>query len=274
MFDLAPAQLPFSETDTSRPHSSRIYDYCTGGKNHFAADRAVADTALASWPSGLTALRENRRFLARAVRYLAAEAGIRQFLDIGCGLPGAVNVHELARDIEPAARIAYVDHDPMVLVHGRALLGPGHEGRTSYVQADLRSPTDILYDPGVRSLIDFTEPVALLLLAVLPSLDDEDKPELVLRPLLDALPRGSYVAASHLTAEHDPAGVGGARRAFLDAGIGLHPRDADEFAAIAFTGLDLVPPGVVLVSEWRPDATGPRPVPGEVSCYGGVARKP
>jgi hypothetical protein len=237
MFDLAPAQLPFSETDTSRPHASRIYDYCTGGKNHFAADRAVADAALASWPSGLTALRENRRFLTRAVRYLAAEAGIRQFLDIGCGLPaGTGNVHEVARAAHPQARVVYVDHDPTVFVHGRALLGYGHEGRTSYVQADLRSPSDILYASAVRSLLDFAEPVALLLLAVLPSLGDGDKPETVLHPLLHALAPGSY--------------------------------------ALAFTGLDLAAPGVVLVSEWRPDSTGPRPVPGEVSCYGGVARKP
>jgi O-methyltransferase involved in polyketide biosynthesis len=251
-----------------------MYDYYIGGKNHFAADRAVADAALAHWPAGRIGLRENRKFLGRAVRYLAGEAGIRQFLDIGSGLPTTANVHEIAQAAAPASRVVYVDHDPMVLAHARALLSSSPQGRTAYIQADLRSPLDILTSPVVQSVLDFGQPVALLLVAVLHFLEEEDNAEAVLKTLLDALPAGSYVAASHLTQEHDPVGVGGGQREYHKAGLPMNARDADEFAALAFPGLDLVPPGVVLVSEWRPDSNAPRPTAAEVSCYGGVARKP
>ena len=260
--------------DTSRPHPARMYDYYIGGKNHFAADRALADRALASWPAGRIGLRENRRFLGRAVRYLAGEAGIRQFLDIGSGLPTTSNVHEIAQSVDPFCRVVYVDSDPMVLAHARALLTSKPEGRTAYIQADLKSPADILSSPTVRSVIDFGEPVALMLIAVLHFLREEDKPEAIMSALLDALPSGSYLAASHMTLEHDPVGVGGGQRAYHKAGLPMNARDADEFASLAFSGLELVPPGVVLVSEWRPDSTAPRPTAAEVSCYGGVARKP
>jgi len=250
-----------------------MYDYYIGGKNHFAADRAAADAALASWPAGRIGLRENRRFLGRAVRYLAKEAGIRQFLDIGSGLPTMQNVHEIAQAADPTCRVVYVDNDTMVLAHGRALLASAPQGRTAYIQADLRSPLDILTSPATRSVIDFGQPVALILVAVLHFLREEDKPEGILSTLLDALPSGSYLAASHLTPEHDPEGVGGGQRAYHRAGLPMNTRDSDEFAALAFSGLELVPPGVVLVSEWRPDTNAPRPTPAEVSCYGGVARK-
>jgi S-adenosyl methyltransferase len=261
------------EIDTSRPHPARMYDYYIGGKNHFAADRAVADAALASWPAGRIGLRENRRFLGRAVRYLAGEAGIRQFLDIGSGLPTMNNVHEIAQAVDPSCRVVYVDKDPMVLVHARALLASAPEGRTAYIQADLRSPLDILSSPAVQSVIDFGQPVALMLVAVLHFLEEEDRPEAVMATLLDALPPGSYLAASHLTAEHEPAGLAAGQRLYRKAGITMQIRDADEFASLAFSGLELVPPGLVLVSEWRPDSNAPRPTPAEVSCYGGVARK-
>jgi hypothetical protein len=273
MTELVSADPPIPDVNMSRPHPSRMYDYYIGGKNHFAADRALADAALACWPSGRTGLRENRRFLGRAVRFLAGEAGIRQFLDIGSGLPTTANVHEIAQAADPSCRVVYVDNDPMVLSHARALLTSAPSGRTAYIQADLRSPADILSSPEVRSVIDFGQPVALMLIAVLHFLIDQDKPEEVLSTLLDALPPGSYLAASHMTLEHDPEGVGGGQRAYLDAGITMHARDADEFAALAFSGLDLVPPGVVLVCEWRPDTNAPRPTPAEVSCYGGIARK-
>ncbi|HMD91130.1 MAG TPA: SAM-dependent methyltransferase [Trebonia sp.] len=262
------------DIDTSRPHPARMYDYYIGGKNHFAADRELADKALASWPAGRIGLRENRRFLGRAVRYLAAEAGVRQFLDIGSGLPATNNVHEVAQAAEPSSRVVYVDNDPLVLAHARALLASSSAGRTAYVQADLRDPTAILSSPAVREVLDFGQPLALMLIAVLHFLDDEDKPDEIIGALLDALPSGSYLAASHITLEHDPVAVGGGQRAYLDAGITMHSRDADQFARLAFSGLEMVPPGVVLVSEWRPDVTGPRPTPAEVSCYGGIARKP
>jgi hypothetical protein len=271
--DLTAGDPPVPEIDTSRPHPARMYDYYIGGKNHFAADRAVADAALAHWPSGRIGLRENRKFLGRAVRYLAAEAGIRQFLDIGSGLPTTANVHEIAQAADPSCRVVYVDHDPMVLVHARALLSSAPEGRTAYIQADLKSPFDILSSPVVRSVLDFDKPVALMLVAVLHFLREEDEAETILKTLLDALPSGSYLAASHLTLEHDPEGVGGGQRVYREAGLPMNARDADEFASLAFSGLELVPPGVVLVSEWRPDSDAPRPSPAEVSCYGGVARK-
>jgi len=259
--------------DTSRPHPARMYDYYIGGKNHFAADRALADRALASWPAGRIGLRENRRFLGRMVRYLAAEAGVRQFLDIGSGLPTTNNVHEIAQAVDSSSRVVYVDNDSMVLAHARALLASAPEGRTAYLQADLRSPLDILRSPVTQSVLDFTKPVALMLVAVLHFLPEEDKPEAVISTLLDALPSGSYLAASHVTTEHDRVGLGGGQRAYREAGIPMHARDADEFAQLAFSGLDLMPPGVVLVSEWRPDSNAPRPTPAEVSIYGGVARK-
>jgi O-methyltransferase involved in polyketide biosynthesis len=251
-----------------------MYDYYIGGKNHFAADRAVADAALSHWPSGRIGLRENRRFLGRAVRYLAGEAGARQFLDIGSGLPTTANVHEIAQAVDPSCRVVYVDNDPMVLAHARALLASAPEGRTACIQADLRSPLDIVSSPVVRSVLDFSQPVALMLIAVLHFLQDEDKPEAVLSTLLDALPPGSYLAASHLTSEHEPDGLAAGQRLYRKAGIPMQTRDADEFASLAFSGLELVPPGVVLASEWRPDSDAPRPSPAEVSCYGGVARKP
>jgi hypothetical protein len=274
VIDLTVDDPPMAEIDTSRPHPARMYDYYIGGKNHFAADRALADAALAHWPSGRIGLRENRRFLGRAVRYLAEEAGVRQFLDIGAGLPTTANVHEIAQAADPCSRVVYVDNDPMVLAHARALLASAPEGRAACIQADLRSPLDILSSPVVRSVIDFGQPVALMLIAVLHFLHDEDEPEAVMKTLLDALPSGSYLAASHLTSEHDPEGLGAGQRIYREGGIQMQTRDADEFASLAFSGLELVPPGVVLVSEWRPDSNAPRPTPAEVSCYGGVARRP
>ena len=273
MTDLTADELPIAEIDTSRPHPARMYDYYIGGKNHFAADRVVADAALAHWPAGRIGLRENRRFLGRTVRYLAGEAGIRQFLDIGSGLPTTANVHEIAQAVDPSCRVAYVDNDPMVMAHARALLSSSPQGRTAYIQADLKSPLDILTSDPVRSVIDFDQPVALMLVAVLHFLGDEDKPEAVLKTLLDALPPGSYLAASHITAEHEPKGIAAGQRLYREAGIQMQIRDSDEFASLAFSGLELVPPGVVLVTEWRPNSKAPRPSPAEVSCYGGVARK-
>ncbi len=266
------ADVP-AEIDTNKPHPARMYDYFLGGKNHFAADREVAQKTLASMPSGRIMARENRAFLGRAVRYLVGEAGIRQFLDIGTGLPTTNNVHEVAQAVAPSARVVYVDNDPLVLTHARALLTSSPEGRTAYIQADLRDPAAILDDPVTRDVLDFGKPVALMLVAVLHYMPDEFNPARSVATLLDALPSGSYLVASHVTAEHTPAAAAAGAR-IRAAGIPAQPRDSAEFAAIAFSGLSLVPPGVVLVSEWRPEGIGPRPTPAEVSCYGAVARKP
>jgi hypothetical protein len=260
--------------DSAKPHSARMYDYFLGGKNHFAADREAAAEVLRNSPSVRVAARENRAFLGRAVRYLAAEAGIRQFLDIGTGLPTANNVHQVAQSVAPTSRVVYTDYDPLVLAHARALLTSSREGRTAYIQADLRDPAAIVADPTTREVLDFGQPIGLVLVAILHFIQDADQPGPIIATLLDALPSGSYVIASHLTTEHDPAATGAGQQAMRRAGIAMQKRDSDVFAELAFRGLELVPPGVVLVSEWRPDDAGPRPLPAEVNCYGGVARKP
>ena len=266
-------ELP-PEIDTSRPHSARMYDYFIGGKNHFAADRETAAEVLRLNPSIRIAARENRAFLGRAVRYLAAEAGVRQFLDIGTGLPTTNNVHEVAQQVTQSARVVYVDNDPLVLAHARALLTSTPEGRTAYIDADLRAPEAILSHPATRDVLDFSEPIALMLVAILHFAPDEFKPERTIAMLLDALPSGSYLAASHLVTDHSRGTASAGQQVMRSAGIAMQRRDSAEFARLAFSGLELVPPGVVLVSEWRPDEPGPRPEPHEVNCYAGVARKP
>jgi S-adenosyl methyltransferase len=262
-----------SPIDTSRAHPARVYDYALGGKNNFAADREVGDKVFASWPGARTAARENRMFLGRAVRYLVAEAGIRQFLDIGTGLPTVNSVHEVAQRAAPSARVVYVDNDPLVLSHARALLTSAPAGRTAYIAADLRRPADIVTDPVVREVLDFTEPVALMLVAILHFINDEDDPAGIVRTLVGALPPGSFIVASHLSGEHDPAAQTSTERTYRGASMPAQWRNSDVFAEIAFAGMELVPPGVVLVSDWRREGSGPRLAPHEVNGYGGVARK-
>jgi hypothetical protein len=260
--------------DTTKPHPARMYDYMLGGKNNFAVDRETAEKALKSWGTARTAARENRAFLGRAVRYLVAEAGIRQFLDIGTGLPSANNVHEVAQREAPSGRVVYVDNDPIVLAHARALLTSKPEGKTAYIHADLREPEKILADQATRETLDFTKPIALMLVAILHFIPDEAGPRRAIQTLLDALPSGSYLVASHVTDEHDPNMLAGAGRAYQERGLIGQIRTSDEFADLAFRGLEMVDPGVVLVSDWRPQGAGPRPTASEVNAYGGVARKP
>jgi hypothetical protein len=266
------SELP-GQIDSSKPHAARVYDYFLGGTNNFAVDRQAAADVLRHSPSVRIAARENRAFLGRAVRYLAAEAGVRQFLDVGAGLPATASVHDVAQAIAPSARVVYTDNDPLVLVHARALLASAPEGRTAYIDADLRDPAAILSDPVTRDVLDFTQPIGLIMVAILHFIEDADEPAQILATLLDALPAGSYLAASHLTTEHDPVATAAGQRAMERAGIAMRKRDSGEFARLAFSGLELVPPGVVLVSEWRPDVVGLRPAPDQVNCYGGVARK-
>ena len=265
-------ELP-PEIDTSRPHSARMYDYYLGGKNNFSADREAAEKVLAGMPTGRTFARENRGFLSRAVRFLAGEAGIRQFLDIGTGLPAANSVHEVAQAVTPSSHVMYVDNDPLVLAHARALLTSSPEGRTGYIHGDLRDPAAILADPVTTEVLDFSQPIALTLVAILHFLWDDDKPAELIRTLLNALAPGSYLVASHLTGEHDREAMAAATEAYRAAGVPGQDRDSDDFARIAFSDLELVPPGVVLVSDWRPETNRLRPGPAEVNCYGGVALK-
>jgi hypothetical protein len=182
-------------------------------------------------------------------------------------------VHEVAQAVAPAARVVYADNDPLVLAHAQALLTSSPEGRTAYIEADLRDPGALLASPPVREVLDFTQPVALILVATLHFILDEEKPAQIVETLLDALPPGSYLVATHSTTEHSPR-MAGTERAYTKGGIRGQNRDSGDFARLAFAGLELVPPGVVLVSEWRPSTLGPHPTPAEVSVYGGVARKP
>jgi hypothetical protein len=253
-----------------------MWDYYLGGKDNFAADRAVADQVIAAWPGMRVAARENRAFLGRAIRYLAGEAGVDQFLDIGSGLPTADNVHEVAQAVNPAARVVYVDNDPLVLAHARALLTSTPEGRCAYIQADLRDPKSILAAPEVRDTLDFTRPIALILSAVVHFLLPEDEPARIVSTLVEALPSGSCVVASHGSTEYGTKEEADVLIKIITAG-GVHiaPRDARDFADIVFSGLKLVPPGVVLLPEWRPiSATIPRPAAREVGTNAAVARKP
>jgi S-adenosyl methyltransferase len=268
MSDLPP------EIDTSRPHSARVYDYLIGGENNFAVDRETAAKVLAKSPNARTAPRENRAFLGRAVRFLTAEAGLRQFLDIGAGLPTMNNVHQVAQAVAPESRVVYVDNDPLLLVHARALLASAPEGRTTYIEADIRDPEAILTAPAARELLDFSQPVGLLLVGILHLLADADQPAEIVETLLSALPSGSYLVASHLTTEHDRERTAAGQSVMRDAGITMQKRDSSVFAEIAFRGLELAAPGVVLVSEWRPAGSQLRPPSAEVNIYGGVARKP
>jgi hypothetical protein len=208
------------------------------------------------------------------VRHLVEEAGIRQFLDIGTGLPSANNVHEVAQSVAPDSRVVYVDNDPIVLAHANALLTGTAEGHTAFIQADLREPAKILAHPTTRAVLDFDRPIALMLVAILHFLPDEDDPSTIVRTLVDALPSGSFLVASHVTPEFDPAGVHGLERSYRAGGVPAQVRPLDDFVALAFGGLEILDPGVELVSEWRPDHSGPRPGAAEVSWYGGVARKP
>ena len=264
------------EIDTSKAHPARMYDYLLGGKDHFEADRAAIAGLMKTVPTARTGARENRAFLGRAVKYLVAEAGIRQFLDIGAGLPTANNVHEVAQAIATESRVVYVDNDPIVMAHARALLTSHSSGRTVYVQADLHDPEAILRHPLVAETLDFGHPVALMLVAVLHFFPDAENPAGIVASLLKALPPGSYLVASHGTADYnDPEAAANGVQAVQRAGVAFQTRTADEFADLTLAGLELVPPGVVPVSEWRPDETdGPTPPPVEVGYYGLVARKP
>jgi S-adenosyl methyltransferase len=263
-----------AEIDTSRPHAARIYDYLLGGKDHFAIDRETAEKGIKLIPTGRTAARENRTFLGRAVRYLVAEAGIRQFLDIGTGLPSANNVHEVAQAEAPESRVVYVDNDAIVLAHARALLTSTPQGRSAYIHADLCEPETILNAPALRNTLDLGKPVALMLVGILHFIPDELNPGHAVATLLDALPSGSYLTVSHGSPEFNPEGAAAWTRTWRESGVPFQLRTTDEVADLAFRGLEMVEPGLVVVSEWRPHGTDLRPLPAEVAVVGGVARKP
>jgi hypothetical protein len=262
------------EIDTSKPHSARIYDYLLGGKDNFVADREVAQKLLKAWPGLRTAARENRAFIRRAVTYLTAEAGIAQFLDIGSGLPTAGNVHEVAQAINPTARVVYVDNDPIVLAHGRALLSSTPEGRSASRRAPLRDPQAILDNETLRATFDFTQPIALILAAILHFFPDEANPAGILATLKAALPPGSYLVATHGTSEYNGESMKeGIMRAYVSTDIRGVDRPADDFADLLFRDMALVPPGVVVLSQWRREGGSIVPSASEVGANGAVAKK-
>jgi hypothetical protein len=259
------------DIDTTVPHSARFWNYLLGGKDNYAVDREAAEQVLAHMPELGDGARADRGFLTRAVRYLVGEAGIRQFLDIGTGLPTANNTHEVAQRFAPETRIVYVDNDPIVMAHAKALLTSSPEGVTAYIHADLRQPDEILGE-AARTL-DFTQPIALMLLGVLNFVVDDDEAYDVVARLVAALQPGSYVVISHPTPEVDPDKIrAGVEMWNSSGGAQMTIRSRTELTRF-FTGLELLEPGVVSDSLWRPEPTDiGEPAP--VYHFGGVARKP
>jgi S-adenosyl methyltransferase len=260
---------PATEIDTSVAHPARVYDYWLGGKDNFAADREAAEQVLAVTPGLRFRVQANRAFLSRAVRFLAGEAGVRQFLDIGTGIPAADNTHQVAQAVAPEARIVYVDNDPIVLAHARALLASGPHGATQYVHGDVREPADILEQ--ATQTLDFSRPIALMLLGILHLVQDSEDPYRIVAGLMAALPPGSYLAISHPASDTHPGQAEAQKRYNERVSTPQTLRTRDQVARF-FTGLDLVPPGLVYVHTWRPDP-GDAELPGATSAYGGVARK-
>jgi SAM-dependent methyltransferase len=261
-----------NEINTGAPQSARVYDYWLGGKDNFPADRALGDAIAEQLPTIRTQVRGQRAFLGRAVRWLAAEAGIRQYLDIGTGIPSAGNVHTVVQEVAPESRVLYVDNDPIVLAHSRALIPGTHTGTVEFIQADLREPEAILADPALAKTLDLTRPVGLVLVGIMHHLRDADDPRRILATLLDALASGSYLVLSQTTPDFDPEAMAGLAAVSEQGGIPNVPRsraDTEPF----FAGLELVDPGLVPLAAWRPDP-GTDQDPYGVYAYGGVARKP
>ena len=267
----APGQQP-PPIDASVPQSARIWNYWLGGKDNFPVDREAGDQFRAIYPEVVDVARASRQFLTRAVRHLAGVEGIRQFLDIGTGLPTADNTHQVAQRVAPESRIVYVDNDPMVLAHARALLTSTSAGATSYIDADLREPDKIL--EAAAQTLDFTQPVALILMGILGHVGDYDEARSIVKRLLDALPPGSYLALCDGTNVISKA-VAEAQQLYNESGaVPYHLRSPEQIAGF-FDGLELVEPGVVSVPRWRPDPAGVSGgLPAEVDQFGGVGRKP
>ncbi|MGZ4433312.1 MAG: SAM-dependent methyltransferase [Trebonia sp.] len=255
--------------DTSLAHPARVYDYWLGGKDNFAADREAADQVVAAQPTILVGVRANRAFLGRAVRYLAGEVGIRQFLDIGTGIPAANNTHEVAQSIAPESRVVYVDNDPLVLVHARALLN-STAGPTTYLDADLRDTDKILM--AAAQTLDFSQPVAILLLMIMHLIPDSDDPYGIVRRLMDATAPGSYLVLSHPASDIDAIAAAKAVQCYNS--LVSTPQTRRTHAAVCrfFDGLDLLEPGVVPTNRWRPAAGVGSP--GLAPNHAGIGRKP
>ena len=258
------------DIDTSVAHVARVYDYWLGGKDNFAADRAAGDQAIQAYPDIVYSVRANRAFLSRTVRYLAGEAGIRQFLDIGTGIPTANNTHEVAQDVAPGSNVVYVDNDPVVLTHARALLTSGQQGHTNYIDADLRDTGRILAEAA--QTLDFSRPVAIMLMAILQHIDEAEDPYAIVGSLLAAVPPGSYLAISHPAADIETEAMAQmAERLNKLMAEKVTFRNRSQVARF-FDGLELVEPGMVRVQTWRPASEIEAKSP--AALWGGVGRKP
>jgi hypothetical protein len=259
-----------SEIDTEVPHTARIWNYWLGGKDNFAADRAVGDQVRRFLPDIVTSARADRAFLQRAVRHLVAEAGIRQFLDVGAGLPTADNTHEVAQSLAPESRIVYADNDPLVLTHARALLTGTDAGATDYVDADARDSTAIL--DAARHTLDFEKPIAVMLLGILNFVGDDEEAVGIVRRLVAAVPSGSYLAIAHPTTEVRPEESRAAAAQWNETAT--PPITLRSMAQLLrfFEGLELVEPGVVTCTKWRPEPGDPT-ADTDVYQFCGLARK-
>jgi hypothetical protein len=255
--------------DATVPHSARIWNYWLGGKDNYPVDREAGDRFLAIYPEQRDKARAVRSFLARTVRYLAGEAGIRQFLDVGTGLPTMDNTHQLAQRIAPESKIVYVDNDPLVLVHARALLTSSPEGVTEYIDADLRAPDTILAEAA--KTLDFNQPIALIMMGVLGHIGDYTQARSIVQRMVDALPSGSYFAQCDGTATNE-AYIEAIRQYAKGGGVPYNLRSLEQIAGF-YEGLELVEPGVVQIARWRPDAIDVGQIV-DVDQAGAVGRKP
>jgi hypothetical protein len=259
------------EIDGTVPNSARIWNYWLGGKDHYPVDRREGDAYRAIYPEIVDVARASRQFLARAVRYLAGEAQVRQFLDVGTGLPTVNNTHEVAQRVAPGTRVVYVDNDPVVLAHARALL-TSTRAVTAYVDADLHDPDTIV--AAAAQTLDFTQPVGLMLLGILGHIDDDDEARSIVKRLLGALPSGSYLTICDGTNDTSKAGVEAQRRYNESGAMPYRLRSAQQIAEF-FEGTELVEPGVVSCPLWRPDLVEVRRgLPAEMDQVAGVGRKP
>ena len=262
--------------DTSTPHSARMYDYFLGGKTHYEADAEAAQAVISLWPGVRTGAQVNRWFMRRAAGWLAAEAGVRQFLDVGAGIPTEPNLHQITQGIAPETRVAYADNDPIVLTYSEAMLQSTPEGRTVYIHADVMDPRSIVEAPELHDVLDLTQPVALSMMALLHFLTDEKKPYDIVNTLMEALPSGSYLMLSHCTPDLDPETWKKLERlASSRPDITGQARSKEEVEAF-FDGLELMEPGVVVPHRWRPDGdeSMAHVTDGNASLWAGVARKP
>jgi trans-aconitate methyltransferase len=261
-------QLP-KGIDTSVPNTARVYDCWLGGKDNFAADRRAAEAGYKAFPGVLQSVQANRAFLARVIRYLVTEAGVRQFLDVGSGLPTASNTHEIAQEKAPESRIVYVDNDPVSILHARVLLQSAPEGRADFLHADARDPLSVLEQASAT--LDFSKPVAVIMLGVLHFIVDDDEVTASTASFMDAVAPGSHLAVSHLANDIEPEIMAEFARKMRESGVVQAAQRNREQVTALFAGLDLLDPGVVPVSKWRPDTdVGANAV---TTLWGGVARK-